>query len=84
MADGTPPAAPGPLEATRRRLGLSTHDVWIGYFEVGGNGSPADVAGWLADESGLPAREHDFLAQSLNDVSVDRGLNHPVPYRVRS
>ncbi len=68
------------IESGRRHLGMSTRDVWIGYFAVGGNGSQADVRGWLSSAVGLPAREHDMLAQAVNDRFTEIGLNHPVRY----
>ena len=69
------------LEAARRRLGLSARDVWVGYFAVGGNGTAADVIGWLSGDLQPSDRDHDLLAQSLNDAFCERGMNHPVPYR---
>ncbi|HEV7886756.1 MAG TPA: hypothetical protein VGO92_04295 [Acidimicrobiales bacterium] len=68
------------LEAARRHLGLSNRQAWLGYLAVGGNGSPADMALWLAGSKPLPRRDHDLIAQSINDVAVGRGGNHPAPY----
>jgi hypothetical protein len=77
------PAAPLPtndIEAGRQQLGLTRHDLWLGYFELGGNGSLADVARWLAGDVRLPATDHDVLAVALNEAFSERGLNHPVLY----
>lgn len=69
------------IEAGRRRLDISAHDVWVGYFAVGGNGSEAEVGRWLAGESEVPWRDLDMIAQALNDVFTERGVNnHPVAY----
>ena len=81
MADqGEPLAVANDIEAGRRRLGMSARDVWVDYFAVGGNGSLAEVRGWLSSAVRVPAREHDLLAQALNDRFTDIGLNHPLRY----
>lgn len=66
----------------RRRLGMSTMTLWIGYFEVGGNGTLAEVEQWLAGERGPSDRDHDFLAQALNDGFLEQGLDHPMGFRL--
>ena len=71
----------GEIEAARQVLGWSMFRAWMGYFAVGGNGSPADVEKWLTTSAELPPREHNLLAQAVNDGFLDRGLNHPVGYR---
>lgn len=71
------------LGAARLLLGVSFQDLWIGYFEVGGNGSVADVERWLGSAAVVPDREHNLLAQALNDEFVERGGDHPVAYRER-
>ena len=65
-----------------RRLGFSTMALWIGYFEVGGNGTLADVEQWLAGEREPSDRDHDFLSQALNDGVVEQGLDHPMGFRL--
>lgn len=64
-----------------RRLGISAQSLWIGYFGLGGNGSLADVNGWLARTVELPALDHDLLAQALNDAFSDQGMGRPLGYR---
>jgi len=68
------------VDAGRRQLDMSYHDVWVGYFAVGGNGSLADVRSWLSGETFLSPRDHDLLAQAINDAFTDAGLNHPLGY----
>ena len=60
---------------------MSDNDLWIGYFSVGGNGTLADIQRWLAREAEPGDRDHDLLAQALNDEFVVRNLDHPVAYR---
>ena len=64
----------------RRRLGMSHLALWIGYFAVGGNGSLADVTGWLSRTAQLSVRDYDLLVQAMNDQFVIQGLDHPVRY----
>lgn len=71
----------GDIGEARQRLGVSTQEVWIGYFAVGGNGSLDDVERWLSNAGNVPLREHNLLAQALNDRFTARGLDHPVAYR---
>lgn len=59
---------------------MSYHDVWVGYFSVGGNGTLADVRSWLSGEILVPTRDHDLLAQAMNDAFTDAGLGHPIAY----
>jgi len=56
------------IESSRRQLGISEHDVWVGYFAVGGNGSLADVRAWLGGQALLPPRDRAMLAQALDDA----------------
>jgi hypothetical protein len=65
----------------RERLDLTAHDVWVGYFAIGGNGSFDDVERWISSGRDVPRREHNLLAQALNDRFCVRGLDHPVGYR---
>jgi len=65
----------------RRELGLSLDDLWVAYVGLGGAATPLELGWYLADGSGgFTARQHDYLAQALNDQYVDRGHDHPVPY----
>jgi hypothetical protein len=81
MSPGAPPfARPGTIEAGRQRLGMSLHQLWVGYFAVGGNAPLAQVDEWLSGASSPSPGDHDLLAQALNDEFLERGLNHPIPY----
>ena len=73
----------GDIADGRRRLGMSALTLWIGYFGVGGNGTLAEVEGWSSGTVEPSDRDHDFLAQALNDEFVEHGLDHPMRYRRR-
>ena len=64
----------------RRRLRLSALTLWMGYFEVGGNGSLTDVTRWLSGAARPSVQDYDLLAQAVNDRFTGLGLDHPVAY----
>jgi len=68
------------LERARRDLGWSVETLWLAYAGLGGRCSLSEVGDHLAAQSGLTARQYDYLAQALNDQFVGRGHDHPVPY----
>ncbi len=82
--DGSVPAVPLiSLADGRHFLRMSMLSVWIGYFSVGGNGSLSDVDNWITGVNAPSFREHDLLAQALNDRFTEAGLDHPVAYSSR-
>ena len=82
IGDENAPVLASDIADGRRRLGMSTMALWIGYFAVGGNGTLAELEQWLAGESEPSDRDHDFLVQALNDGFVEQGLDHPMEYRL--
>ncbi len=68
------------LIAGRRQLRMSAMALWVGYFTVGGDGTLADVTGWLSGATQLSVHDYDLLVQAINDEFVDLGLDHPVAY----
>ena len=73
MPDEPAPAAR--LDEVRRRLGLSVHDLWIGYFASGGNALVDDVRHWLDGTVALHRSDSDLLAQALHDHALGEGLD---------
>ncbi|MDQ3895833.1 MAG: hypothetical protein M3326_01060 [Actinomycetota bacterium] len=80
MPDASGTSRGASLRAAQQRLDLTVVQVWLGYVGVGGGASLSIVEGWLFGAAEPSAREHDLMAQSLNDHFIERGLNHPVPY----
>jgi len=72
------------LEAERRRIGLDTADLWLGYFGLGGAATPDEMLAYLRGAITFSTREHNVLAQAINDHSIDLGLDHPAPYADRA
>ena len=63
-----------------RRLGITVDRFWIEYFRLGGDCQPTSIAALVNGEWEPSRREYNLLAQALNEIHVDRGGNHPVPY----
>jgi len=73
-------AALGHLNAARCGLAASTQALWVGYLGLGGGAPLAQVERWLAGTDPLPDREHNLLAQTLNDWLIDGGTSERFPY----
>ena len=68
------------LETARLNLGISATDLWIAYFALGGMAAPEVLRAYLRGQY-TGSFDHDVLAHALNERFVERGMNHPVPYR---
>lgn len=69
------------LEAARVQAGISTLDVWMAYFALGGM-EPLPVVTSILKGTVVPSdSDYDLLAQALNERFMDHGQDHPVPYR---
>lgn len=66
-----------------RLAGLSYHQLWVRYLELGGLGSMAAVRDHVESDQCPDPTEHKILAQVLNEIFVDRGHDHPVDYQHR-
>lgn len=69
------------LEAARVQAGMGAAEVWYAYFALGGMASPQVVRSILQGEVVPEDADYDLLAQALNERFMDRGSDHPVPYR---
>jgi len=72
------------LEAERRRIGVDLADLWLSYFGLGGEAKPDEMQAYLRGAITFSTREHNVLAQAINDHSIDMGLDHPAPYADRA
>jgi hypothetical protein len=52
----------------------------LAYFGLGGTAKPREMEAYLRGAQEFSSREHDVLAQAINDHSIDLGMNHPAPY----
>jgi hypothetical protein len=59
---------------------LTFYDAWIRYFSLGGTATYGQLRAFLDNEGPLEKAEQRVLAHSLNEVFIDEGRDHPVPY----
>ena len=71
------------VRTAREEPGLSVMELWIAYFSMGGNRDADQLSAYLAsDGHDLGPAEHDHLIDALNDVYLDRGLDHPLSHGI--
>jgi hypothetical protein len=70
----------GHLNAACATLGVSSEALWVGYISVGGGATFTQIERWLATADPVPDREHDLMAQALNDWFIDTDSVQRVPY----
>ncbi|MHB1534650.1 MAG: hypothetical protein ACYC1D_08580 [Acidimicrobiales bacterium] len=68
------------LEAARRALDLSLHQLWMDYFGLGGNLLPTQIAACLSGAHTIADYDHDLLVQALNERHLDAGNDRPLSY----
>jgi hypothetical protein len=69
------------LDEARRRLGLSTMELWVDFFALGGTLSAHELERYLHDDHDITDTDHNVLVHALNELFHDRGQNHPLAYR---
>ena len=70
------------LEDARRQLGLSTMEVWVDYFALGGTLDAIQLNGYLRGDGDIGDADHNVLVHALNEVFPARGQDHPLTYRL--
>lgn len=61
--------------------GVSIDEVWSAYAVLGGGADPAKLALEIRGDSLVDDREHDLIAQALNECFLERGVTtFPVGY----
>ena len=69
------------LEDARRQLGVSTIDLWVDYFALGGTLDAIQLDRYLRGDGEIGNADHNVLVHALNEVFLARGHNHPLAYR---
>lgn len=61
------------------RLGLTTGELWLYYFSMGGNVAEYEVTAYLHGLYRFPALDRDLLSLSINEMHDDifRGIRAP-------
>jgi hypothetical protein len=68
------------LDRYRRAAGLSSADLYLRYFALGGMSGPVEVDAMCAGALMPSPLDYDLLALALNERFLELGLGHPVPY----
>ena len=68
------------VERARKKLGLSLDQLWLAYFELGGEASALELEAYFEGLYELDRLQHDVLMHALNERFVDLGQNHPMSY----
>ncbi|WP_329063673.1 hypothetical protein [Amycolatopsis sp. NBC_01480] len=63
-----------------RDSGLSPFELWAEYVAIGGVAEELEVEAYALGVLRPDDHEHNMIAQALNEVFLDRGLDHPVGY----
>lgn len=74
----TPPLG---LADGQRLLRISDTELWNRYLALGGSGDLNRLRGHVHGHDCPDPREHNLIAQALNDAFVEAGHDHPVGYR---
>ena len=77
---GTRPAESDLIDATRTRLDLSEHELWIASISCGGYESREEFAAFLRGAGPLNDRDYNAVAAALNDKLIEMGLDPSMPY----
>ena len=71
------------LDVARIDAGLTTDELWVRYFALGGMSSAIELDAYLLGALSATDHDHDVIAHALNERFVELGRNHPVPYVAR-
>jgi hypothetical protein len=63
-----------------RSTSLSTYDLWLRYFSLGGNAGEEEIDAYLYSSLLLPAFERDMLALAVNEYVADLPPAPRAPY----
>jgi len=68
------------LEHARQAAGLSTADLWVRYFGLGGMASDHELIAYMSGASQPSRIDHDLIAQALNEEFSAQGRDWPMAY----
>lgn len=76
MTDNTITLAEG-----QRELQMSDDELWTRCLAIHSDLTPEQIRQHIDDDECPHPREHNIIAQALNDAFVELGQDHPVGYR---
>ena len=68
------------LDVARIDAALTTDELWLRYFALGGMSSAIELDAYLLGALSVTDHDDDVIAHALNERFVELGRNHPVPY----
>lgn len=68
------------LRSALLSLAIPVDDLWMSYVGFGGDLSPSCIESFLDGRRALDPTDYDRLVQVANELFMDRGEDHPVPY----
>jgi hypothetical protein len=77
-APGRLPSAAQLLDTARQMASLDLSQLWLDYFALGGNCSPAELTALLSGERSIEQIDYEILAAALNERFAEAGFGHPV------
>ena len=69
-----------PLERACRDAGLSSGDLWLRYFALGGNAAPVEVRAHVCGGADLTSAEKDVVIQAINERYMELDRPNRLPY----
>ncbi len=70
----------GDFDSARRDVGLSSDELWMRYFALGGAAMPVEFEAYLTGALAPGPGEHDILVHALNERSMELGLERRWSY----
>ncbi len=64
-----------------QRSGLTSGELWLRYFAVGGDAAQLEVEAYALGLLSPDDYQHNLIAQALNEYFLDCDEDHPVRYR---
>lgn len=61
--------------------GMTLPELWLRYIGVGGSESANTIQEHVSGDVHLSSRQHNVLAQAINEYFIERQQNHPVAYQ---
>jgi hypothetical protein len=69
-----------PFEWACRDTGLSTSDLWVRYFGLGGTGMLAELRGYVRGTRRAAPGQYDVVVQAINERYMELDRPERLPY----
>ena len=68
------------LDVARKDAGLTSDDLFLRYFELGGMSSPLELEAICCGALRPSAHDHDVISHALNERFFELGRDRPLRY----